>query len=190
MVGKNNGNVILKMYDSIRRQNYTNYRIIQIDDNSDDDTISKTIVHLDKYPFLKERTSIVVTRYERNALFNRHYANMNYCKDDDIVVDLDSDDWLIGRQAFQLVNSLYQTGKMYNGEHQELWSAFLDFIIYYPGSCCPRAPIYGDFPAEVYEKKTYRNAEWRTTHLRTYLWKLYSKIDSNDYIDEINIRKG
>jgi hypothetical protein len=40
---------------------------------------------------------------------------MNYCKDGDIVVDLDSDDWLIGRQTFQLVNSLYQTGKMYNG---------------------------------------------------------------------------
>ena len=26
------------MYNSIRRQNYTNYRIIQVDDNSDDDT--------------------------------------------------------------------------------------------------------------------------------------------------------
>jgi glycosyltransferase involved in cell wall biosynthesis len=115
MVGKNNGNVILKMYESIRRQNYTNYRIIQVDDNSDDDTISKTIAYLEKYPSLKERTSIIVTRYERNALFNRHYANMNYCKDGDIVVDLDSDDWLIGRQAFQLVNSLYQTGKTYNG---------------------------------------------------------------------------
>ena len=147
MVGKNNGNVILKMYDSIRRQNYTNYRIIQIDDNSDDDTISKTIVYLDKYPFLKERTSIVVTRYERNALFNRHYANMNYCKDDDIVVDLDSDDWLIGRQAFQLVNSLYQTGKMYNGEHQELWSLFLDNIAYLNWYKCPRVALYGDFPA-------------------------------------------
>lgn len=39
MVGKNNAKVIIKMYDSIRRQNYSNYRIAQIDDNSDDNTI-------------------------------------------------------------------------------------------------------------------------------------------------------
>lgn len=46
MVGNNNGNVIIKMYDSIRRQNYTNYRIIQVDDNSNDNTINKTIEYL------------------------------------------------------------------------------------------------------------------------------------------------
>lgn len=38
LVGKNNANVILKMYESIRHQNYTNYRIAHVDDGSDDGT--------------------------------------------------------------------------------------------------------------------------------------------------------
>ncbi len=61
---------------------------------------------------------MIVTRYERNALFNRHYANIYYCQDEDIVIDLDSDDWLIGNQVFQLVNSVYQAGNIYEGVHQ------------------------------------------------------------------------
>lgn len=34
------------MYDSIKRQNYTNYRIIHVDDNSNDGTIEATLIYL------------------------------------------------------------------------------------------------------------------------------------------------
>lgn len=46
MVGKNNAKVIIKMYESILRQNYTNYRIAQVDDNSDDGTVEKVLEYL------------------------------------------------------------------------------------------------------------------------------------------------
>jgi glycosyltransferase involved in cell wall biosynthesis len=41
--GRNNEFSISKMYDSIQRQNYSNYKIIHIDDNSTDDTIANTL---------------------------------------------------------------------------------------------------------------------------------------------------
>jgi hypothetical protein len=40
-------------------------------------------------------------------------AIRNYCPDDSIVLDLDADDWIIGNQVFQLVNSIYQSGNIY-----------------------------------------------------------------------------
>mgnify|MGYP002078430187 CR=1 FL=1 len=37
--GRNDVQIIEKLYDTVRRQNYTNYRLIHIDDNSDDGTV-------------------------------------------------------------------------------------------------------------------------------------------------------
>ena len=41
------------------------------------------------------------------ALGNRHNAINNYCGEDDIVLDIDSDDALIGKQALKFVNAIY-----------------------------------------------------------------------------------
>lgn len=50
-------------------------------------------------------------RYKRNALFNRDWANRYFCQEEDIIIDMDADDWIIGTQVFQLVNNIYQAGK-------------------------------------------------------------------------------
>lgn len=115
LVGKNNADVILKMYESIHRQNYTNYRIAHMDDNSDDDTLEKVLAFLGDRPELRDRTTIVAQNYERNALYNRHFANTKVCQKGDIILDLDTDDFLVGNQVFQLVNTLYQRGYQYQG---------------------------------------------------------------------------
>lgn len=46
---------------------------------------------------------------QRYALYNRDVAFDKYCNEDDIILDLDADDWLIGNQVFQLINALYQS---------------------------------------------------------------------------------
>lgn len=57
-------------------------------------------------------------RYKRNALFNRDWANRYFCQEGDIMIDMDADDWIIGTQVFQLVNSIYQAGKIYKGKRE------------------------------------------------------------------------
>ncbi len=59
-----------------------------------------------------------MNRFQRNGLYNRHFANIKYCQDGEIIIDLDSDDWLIGKQTFQLVNSFYQAGHIYKGKKE------------------------------------------------------------------------
>ena len=53
-------------------------------------------------------------------------ANMNfwikkYCKSDDIVVIIDADDKIIGRQGFKIINSLYRS--------PNIWYAYSKFIL-------------------------------------------------------------
>lgn len=116
VVGKNNEKILPAMYESIKRQNYTNYRVVHIDDNSNDDTINVAIKYLKSNPFLRDRVTIVTQRYQRNALYNRNFGVNEFCQDGDIVIDMDSDDWIVGTQVFQLVNSLYQAGNVYKGK--------------------------------------------------------------------------
>ena len=54
--------------------------------------------------------------YQRTALYNRHYGNIEHCPEDSIIVDVDTDDWVVGKQVLQVVNSIYQAGNYVNEE--------------------------------------------------------------------------
>lgn len=84
-------------------------------------------------------------KYQRNALYNRNFGVVDYCKDGDIVVDMDADDWIIGNQVFQLVNTIYQKGNVYKGKREELWLAYMTNIGYITG-CCPFVALVGQIP--------------------------------------------
>ena len=144
-MGRNDAEVVDKCYDSILRQNYTNYRVVHVDDNSDDGTIEKVIDYLKDKPFLKDRTSLLANKYQRNALYNRNFAIMEYCNEEDIIVDMDADDWIIGKQVFQMVNSIYQAGHFFNGKREDLWLAYTSNIGYIKG-CCPYVTLVGQIP--------------------------------------------
>lgn len=117
LVGKNNAKDVEKLYDSIKRQNYTNYRIVHVDDNSNDGTVESVVNFINRNPILNEKVTLISQPYQRNSLYN-HDFGMIYCGENEIVLDMDADDWLIGSQVFQLVNTLYQTGNYYKGKYE------------------------------------------------------------------------
>lgn len=92
---------------------------------------------------MKDRTTFIMQPYQRNAFYNRHYANTQVCRDGDIIIDLDTDDYLIGRQVFQLVNSLYQGGYNYKDKNEEVWSVFLNFVYSKYWFITPTTPVSG-----------------------------------------------
>jgi hypothetical protein len=73
-------------------------------------------------------------------------AIQNYCPQDSIVLDLDADDWIIGNQVFQLVNSIYQFGKLYKNMKYDIWALYLGHIIYQPHCPCILPNIDGQIP--------------------------------------------
>lgn len=49
---------------------------------------------------------------------------------------MDADDWIIGNQVFQLVNTLYQTGNWYEGKNEELWSLYFGPLVFQVNCKC------------------------------------------------------
>ena len=71
----------------------------------------------------EEKKFILVENHERiYALGNRYMAIRKYCDEDSIVVDIDADDSLIGKQVLKVVNAIYQDPNVW-----QLNSAFIYF---------------------------------------------------------------
>lgn len=61
------------------RQNYTNYKVVHIDDNSDDDTQDKIMEMIKNKPQFGEKIAFVSQQIRRNQLYNRDYGIRKYC---------------------------------------------------------------------------------------------------------------
>jgi hypothetical protein len=57
---------------------------------------------------LNNRLTIIRNINRTGALGNRDIAVRNYCKPKDIVIDVDGDDALIGKQVFNTINRIYK----------------------------------------------------------------------------------
>ena len=95
------------MLGTVFRQNYTNYKLIHIDDTSVPKVRRKLRKFMEK--FRKKRNITLILNEKREyALANRHKCMTEYCSEGDIIFDVDGDDQLIGNQVFRVVNALYQ----------------------------------------------------------------------------------
>lgn len=92
---------------SINEQNYSNYHVYMIDDASTDGSSNSIREELEKYPRLRNRITIIKNEISFGALANRDFTTRKYCRPGDIVMDIDGDDALIGKQVFNLFNRFY-----------------------------------------------------------------------------------
>ena len=92
---------------SLNAQNYSNYHVYMIDDASTDTSTTSILMSLPSYPRLNNRVTLIQNPQKIGALANRDSATRNYCHPGDIVMDVDGDDNLIGKQVFNLFNRFY-----------------------------------------------------------------------------------
>ena len=90
-------------------QDYQNYHFVIIDDGSVDGTgqlIKGILNSQEKVP--KEKYE-VITHTERSfSLLNIRNASKKFCNEEDIIIVVDGDDELLGRQVLKLFNSVFQ----------------------------------------------------------------------------------
>lgn len=155
---------------SLLNQTYTNWKVLYINDNSTDDTLARVLSIVGQ----NDKFTVVDNKSNLGAMCN-YFENMHYIEDDDIVLHLDGDDWLIDENVLENLNALYNT--------KDCWMTYGGMVAWDGEGYTPTHPqnsLYSDF---VHTHKLYRNDWWRASHLRTYRGFLLKSIRDEDLKD-------
>lgn len=154
--------------DSVINQNYHNYRIIYIDDNSPDST-GLLVTEYIKSVHKAHKITVIINKERVGALANT-YRMAHMCQPHEIIVVVDGDDFLSDDNVLNRLNSAYQD--------PEIWLTYGQFRWF------PQAVIgfATPLPKQVLEEGKVREKPWVATHLRSFYAGLFHHIDKKDLL--------
>ena len=156
--------------NSIASQDYKNFRVIYIDDCSTDHTYQNVKEIIDKCS-LGNQVQLIRNSVNHKALYNLYRA-IHSCKNDEIVVLLDGDDWFENEHVLRDLNAYYQ--------NSDMWMSYGQYVRYpdhQKGMC---APVTKKF----LQKAKMRANKWQYSHLRTFYAGLFKRIALADLIED------
>ncbi len=162
----NNRNWAQKNLESIFRQDYSNYRVIYIDDASQDATAGLVEEWVNK----QEKQlcfELFRNRERRGALANIYWAIHDRCRDEEIVVSLDGDDWFYDAQVLKRINQVYSA--------REVWLTHGTLLEFPTGIKGWSVPI----PRRIVAHNAFRSYRC-PSHLRTFYAWLFKRIRLED----------
>lgn len=162
----NNAQWYRQNLDSIFSQNYTNYRLLYIDDCSTDGTYELVRDYITEH-HQEQRTTLIHNNTRQGACANR-YIGSHLCAPDEIVMIVDGDDWLAHDNVMNIVNQAY--------ENKHVWLTYGQFKRF------PSNRI--GFVRFVAPKNPHRTSIFLTSHLRTYYAGLFQQIKLKDCLFE------
>ena len=163
VVGSNNGAHVAKTLSSVFAQNYENYRLIYIDDASNDGShdLARDLIYDSHH--LGQVT--LVRNEERLGVLANISRAVQACADDEIVVVLQGEDWLAHEWVLQRLNTYYAD--------PDLWltyGQYRDYPTYQLGIC------------HEFKEEKFRTQPFAASHLKTFYAGLFKKIRESDFI--------
>ena len=154
--------------DSVLSQNYHNFRIIYIDDASPDGTGNLVKTYIEKKN-QQHRVTLIQNTQREGSLANV-YKGVWLCAPNEIVANLDGDDWFNDENVLAKLNQVYAD--------PNVWVTYGQFV-YYP---CGTPGWAAQVPPEIIEQNAFRDYNWVTTALRTFYAGLFHKIKIDDLL--------
>jgi glycosyltransferase involved in cell wall biosynthesis len=155
---------IIKCLDSVINQNLKDFKMFLVDDFSDDNTVNLIREKIND----DDRFILIVNQEKKFKLKNIDdlLLDENLFDDEDIIVELDGDDWLENNNVLSLINEKYKQNK-------NLWITNGSFV-YSSGK-------FG-FSSKV-NPDTIRKDTFLFSHLRTWKVHLWRNIEEKSFID-------
>jgi len=153
---------IIKCLESIRSQNYTNFVCYILDDICTDSTMDLVKEFKDK---TKDHRFIVCSntkKMRQPGNYDQIIRNETLVNNEDIIVEVDGDDWLPDNGVFDRVISYYTI--------PGIWMTYGQFK-YHTGQSGLTSPVYF---------KKLRQARFTASHLRTWKPQLWRRIKQED----------
>jgi len=156
--------------DSVFKQTYENYRILYIDDNSEDGTASR-VEHYVKEKGQQHRFTLI-RNLQRYGPSRNRYVGAHLCQNHEIVVILDGDDYLAHKNVLNIVNDAYQD--------PNVWLTYSQF------QTVPDNNLSGgqQVPHWVIEENAYRQYGWYYHSLKTFYAGLFKQVELKDLLYE------
>lgn len=164
----NNRKFCEKNLQSVLDQDYQNYRVVYVDDCSTDDTYKKVQTFVKKHK-LEERFTLISNAKNRGAVAN-FYSTVHSCKDEEIAVLLDGDDWFAHPYVLSKLNKYYA--------NPDVWLTYGQYLLY-PSY---RKELEQTINPKICSERGIRNHSWVTSHLKTFYAGLFKRIDLKDFI--------
>lgn len=152
---------------SVFAQQYSNYHVIYIDDCSPDGTAQLVNAFI-KNQNQTNRCTLIKNESRKGTLYNLYHA-IHQCDDQDIIIDLDGDDWLNDTDVFQTINRAY--------DDANVWLTYGQYKTYPGGHLGICKPI----PQVVKRNNSYRKSQWCTSHLRTFYAGFFKRIKEETF---------
>tara|TARA_Y100000593_G_scaffold83418_1_gene157148 strand:+ start:1260 stop:3245 length:1986 start_codon:yes stop_codon:yes gene_type:complete len=154
---------------SVKKQSYTNFECIIIDDLSTDK--SNKIINKE---IEKDGRFKLITNTEKAYALKNIYNGIDFSdpKDEDIIITLDGDDWLANRDVLRALNRRYN--------ETACWLTYGSYIEYPAGT---KGKFAKKIPLHITKNNLYRQHEWCTSHLRSFKYHLWKKIKKQDLLD-------
>jgi len=172
----NAANYLRKCIESVAQQNYDNYHLYLINDASTDNSVDVIMDVMKDLPDeLDGRFTLIESETNVGAVCNQVSAIREHLGDDDIVMILDGDDWLVNDpDIFHYYNNIYHEGTEFS--YGSCWSIVDNIPL-----------ISQPYPKHVRDTKNYRNHHFNWimpyTHLRTFRKRLLNAVDDKMFKD-------
>jgi len=169
----NNEKWVDQNMQSALNQEYSNYRVIYVDDASKDKTVQQLYRCLENHP-RRDLVEVYAHPTNRGAASNYyHYIHQNVL-DDEVVVCLDGDD------QFSNSGVLAHLDEVYSNPKRDIWVTYGQYTFQssgLKGSCRDKPYLFENGnPHQL----GYRKEEFCFSHLRTFKGWLFKKIRKKD----------
>lgn len=158
---------VKKCLGSALKQEYDSYDIVYIDDASTDNTLAEVKKVIDSIDSRANIIKVVENDVNKKALSNIYNA-VRGSQDNTIIVTLDGDDWLAGKNVLQKLDQVYD---------EEVWMTAGSYLDNY--SMQVSSP---NLPLNFWDSNI-RLKQWTISHLRTFRKNLFLSIDKKDLYD-------
>ena len=159
---------IKKCIRSIKNQQHKNFECFLIDDVSRDNSAAIVKKEIANDP----RFKLIQNKDKKYALANIVTTiKTTECYDENVIILLDGDDWLASSLTLTKLCEHYQDDcLMTYGSY-----------VFNPGGT--RGPEPSQYSSEVIKTNSFRKDQWRASHLRTFKYKLWKRLNIGDLQD-------
>ena len=162
-------NYISKCIQSVKLQNYDKFECFLVDDQSSDNSYEVAKLAIDE----DSRFHLVRSSEKKYALGNIAKAIENAkCSDNDVIILLDGDDWLASTNVLSTLAETY--------DHEDCLLTYGSYVYDPYGR---RGVEPSKYPSEVIENNSFRKDRWRASHLRSFKYLIWDKLNHDDLKD-------